>query len=133
MIERVHEHIVGELQQNARTDTVFVITAIALNLITLAVNSIVAGEDDGATASIVMGAFVVLVVVVNTVAVIGLLRGKQTRLKLIDGLLKMYRDQGVEGYYDASLLGNYATRYNLFILAVMAVGAVAVAVPFIIR
>ncbi len=28
MIERVHEHIISELQQNARTDTIFVLKAI---------------------------------------------------------------------------------------------------------
>ena len=31
MIERVHEHIIEELQQNARTDTVSILTAIFLN------------------------------------------------------------------------------------------------------
>ncbi|MBA7702845.1 hypothetical protein ES703_111620 [subsurface metagenome] len=31
MIERVHEHIIGELGTNTRTDTIFVITAIILN------------------------------------------------------------------------------------------------------
>jgi len=31
MIERVHEHIITELQQNVRTDTIFVQIAIVLN------------------------------------------------------------------------------------------------------
>ena len=134
MIERVHEHIITELQQNTRTDTVFIITAILLNLVVLAVNSIVAAEsDESATTTIVMFMFVSLVIVVNVVVIFGLLRGKQTRLKLINGLLKMYKDQGVEGYYDASLLSNYNIRYNLFILAVVFIGVIAIAVPFVIR
>jgi hypothetical protein len=33
MIERVHEHVVSELQQSAKTDTVFVVTAVLFNLI----------------------------------------------------------------------------------------------------
>ena len=66
-------------------------------------------------------------------AVFGLLKGKQTRLKLTNGLLKMYQDQGVDGYYDPSLLGHYDTRYNLFILAVVFTGLVAIIVPFVIR
>jgi len=41
MIERVHEHIITELQQNARTDTIFILTAIFLNLTALGVNSCV--------------------------------------------------------------------------------------------
>jgi hypothetical protein len=134
MIERVHEHIITELQQNTRTDTIFILTAILLNLVVLAVNSITAtAEDESTTTTIVMSLFVCLLIVVNLVVIFGLQKGKQTRLKLIDGLLKMYRDQGVEGYYDASLLSNYNTRYNLFILAVVCIGVVAIVVPFVIR
>ncbi len=134
MIERVHEHIVTELQQNTRTDTIFIITAILLNLVTLGVNSIVAAESDqSVTTTIVMFMFVSLLIVVNVVVIFGLLKGRQTRVKLINGLLKMYKDQGVEGYYDASLLSNYNTRYNLFILVVVFIGLIAIVLPFVIR
>lgn len=133
MIERVHNHIVTELQQNTRTDTIFIITAILLNLVILATNSIMATDDHSTTTTIVMILFVCLLVVVNTVVIFGLLKGKQTRVKLINGLLKMYKDQNVEGYYDASLLTNYNTRYNLFILAVVFLGLIAIVVPFITR
>jgi len=134
MIERVHEHIITELQQNTRTDTIFIITAILLNLVILATNSIIAGgEEQSVTTTVVMSMFVGLLIVVNAVVIFGLLKGKQTRIKLINGLLKMYKDQGVEGYYDASLLSNYDTRYNLFILAVVFLGVIAIVVPFVIR
>jgi len=76
--------------------------------------------------------FVCLVIVINLVVVIELLRGKETRIKLINGLLKMYKDQGVEGYYDASLLSNYSTRYNLFLLAVVVTGLIAIVVPAVL-
>ena len=69
---------------------------------------------------------------VNFVAEIGLIRGRQTRAKLLNGLLKMYKDQGVEGYYDPSLLGDYKTRYNLFMLAVLSTGLVALIIPFVL-
>lgn len=133
MIERVHEHIVTELQQNARTDTIFVLAAIVLNLIALGINAGIAASNGGATATIVMFTFVALVLIVNFVAEVGLIRGRQMRVKLLDGLLKMYRDQGVEGYYDPSLLINYNTRYNLFMLTVLFTGLVAIIVPFIVR
>jgi len=133
MIERVHEHIVSELNQSARTDTIFILTAIILNLLTLAINTIAAQSRDSTTTTTIMGIFVCLIIVVNIVAVFGLLKGKQTRAKLINGLLKMYKDQGVDGYYDESLLSNYDTRYNLFILAVVVTGLIAIIVPFIIR
>ena len=134
MIERVHEHIISELNTNARTDTIFVLTAIILNLVALGVNSgMASGRNDNSTATIVMFTFVVLILVVNFVAEIGLIRGRQMRRKLLDGLLKMYKDQGVEGYYDASLISDYKTRYNLFMLAVLVTGIIAVVIPFIIR
>jgi len=133
MIERVHEHIITELQQNTRTDTIFILTAILLNLIALGVNSGVSSQSDkDMTTWIVFFTFVCLVIVVNFVVVFGLLRGKQTRIKLINGLLKMYKDQGVEGYYDPSLLGNYNTRYNLFLIAVVFTGLIAIVVPTVL-
>ena len=129
MIERVHEHIINELQQNARTDTVFILTAILLNLLTLGINSGVASDaDSGATMTTVFTTFIILVLVVNFVVVIGLQKGKQTRIKLINGLLRMYKDQGVEGYYDASLISNYSTRYNLFLLVAVFTGLIAIVV-----
>lgn len=133
MIERVHEHIIGELGTNARTDTIFVITAIILNLVTLGINSGLASSRGDTTQTIVMFTFVALIIVVNFVAEIGLIRGRQMRKKLLNGLLKMYKDQGVEGYYDASLMGDYALRYNLFMLTVLFTGLIAIIIPFVIR
>jgi hypothetical protein len=134
MIERVHQHIVSELHQGSRTDLVFVITAVLLNLLTLAVNSSIAQESRESSANtIVMALLIVLTVVINLVATLGLLKGKQTRARLLQGLLTMYNDQGVAGYYDASLLANYGARYNLFILAVVAMGLIAIAVPLVVR
>ena len=133
MIERVHEHIISELNTNTRTDTIFVITGIILNLLVLGINSAVASSGPSNTQIIVMFTLVALVIVVNIVVEMGLLRGRQTRTKLLNGLLKMYKDQGVEGYYDPSLLGDYKVRYNLFMLAVLFTGIVAIVIPFVIR
>jgi hypothetical protein len=133
MIERVHEHIIEELRTNTRTDTIFVLTAIFLNLITLLVNSIVAQGGPTFTKNVVMFTFVALILVVNYVAEVGLIKGRQTREKLLDGLVKMYKDNGVEGYYDISLLGAYRTRYTLFMVTVLFTGLVALIIPFIVR
>ena len=133
MIERVHEHIISDLRANTWTDIIFVITAIILNLLTLGINTAVAAGGEGGITTIVMFTFVLLLIVVNLVVEIGLIRGRQTRVKLLNELLKMYQDQGVEGYYDSSLLSDYSTRYNLFMLAVLATGLVALIIPFMIR
>ena len=74
-----------------------------------------------------------LLIVVNLVVEMGLIKGRQTRKKLLDGLLRMYKDQGVEGYYDPSLLADYRVRYNLFMVVVLAFGLIALVVPFVVR
>ncbi len=134
MIEQVHKHIISELQQNTRTDTIFIIIAIILNFLALGINSAMADASrDESELFIVMFIIVALAIVVNTIVIFGLIKGKQSRQKLIKGLLKMYKDQKVEGYYDPTLLINYNTRYNLFLLAVVSTGAIAIAIPFVIR
>ncbi len=140
MIERVHEHIINELNTNTRTDTIFVVTGIILNLIILAINASMAGiaatSGDGGAGGITNAIFwvmIALLLVVNLVVEVGLIKGRQTRKKLLDGILKMYKDQGVEGYYDPSLLGDYRVRYNLFMLVVLAFGLVALIIPFVVR
>ncbi|MEI6140382.1 MAG: hypothetical protein WCP85_14025 [Mariniphaga sp.] len=134
MIEHVHNHITSELQQNTKSDIIFILSSILLNLITLAVNSgMVEKSRTDNSALAVMFVFVFLLVVVNIVVIFGLLKGKETRMKLINGLLSMYKDQNVAKYYDETLLSNYNVRYNLFILVVICTGVIATIVPFIVR
>ncbi len=134
MIERLHEHIIDELRTSARTDTVFILTSMLLNFIALGINTSIASESDGISSSTItiFFIFIVLILVVNSVAVIGLLKGKQTRYKLLNGLLKMYKDHNVEGYYDPSILVSYNTRYTLFTITVAFTGFIAIAVPVVI-
>lgn len=134
MLEQVHKHITTELQQNTKTDTIFILTAILLNLIALAVNSGLVDSSRTKTSFLVtMFLFVVLIIIVNMVVIFGLTKGKQTRALLINGLIQMYKDQKVDKYYDSTLLGNYNTRYNLFILVVVLTGFISIVVPFVLR
>ena len=134
MLDKMHDHITAELQQNTKTDIIFILTSILLNLITLAVNSGLVEKSRTENSSLfVMFVFVALIIVVNFVVIIGLLKGKQTRVKLEKGLLLMYKDQNISKYYDETLLGNYTIRYNLFLLVVVFTGLIATVVPFILR
>ncbi|MEN8155953.1 MAG: hypothetical protein ABFS10_03315 [Bacteroidota bacterium] len=134
MIEKIHDHITTELGQNTRTDTIFILSSIMLNLISLGVNSsFVSSSRTESTYLVVMFIFVALIVLINAVAIFGLLKGKQTRSILLEGLLTMYKDQNLEKYYDPALLGNYNVRYKLFIMVVVFTGVIAIVVPFIIR
>ena len=138
MLSQVHEHIVKELGESSRTDTIFVLTAIIFNLIVLGINSGVAAaamDEDGNTTTydIILVVFIVMTVVLNVVAVAALMLGRRTRKTLIEGLVAMYRDNDVDKYYDPSLMSNYGLRYLLFggIIAILAITSVAV--PLIIR
>lgn len=138
MLEKIHQHIVSELNQGAKTDTIFVITAIVFNLIVLGVNSGVAGsatdqDTYSAVSDVVLVVFVILLVFVNSISVTALTVGKQTRHKLLNGLLTMYSDNDVDKYYDTSLLTNYDKRYTLFTGVILCLAATAVIVPLIIR
>jgi len=133
MIEHVHKHITTELQQNTKTDTIFILAAILLNLITLGINSGMAELTmDDNVYYLIMFIFVALIVMVNLVVVFGLVKGKQTREKLLSGLIQMYKDQKVDQYYDESLLSNYSVRYNLFLLVVISTGIIACVIPFLL-
>jgi hypothetical protein len=134
MLEHVHKHITSELQQNAKTDIIFILASIALNLITLGINSgLVEKSRTDDTVIMVMFIFVGLVILINIVAIFALLKGKQTRTKLLNGLITMYRDQQVDKYYDESLLSSYSVRYNLFIMVVVCTGVISIIVPFVMR
>jgi hypothetical protein len=137
MLEQVHQHIVSELQQSSRTDTIFVVTAVVFNLIVRGINSAVAdtaaSNGGDAASDIILGVFVAMSLLVNSIAVTALLFGKGTRDKLLNGLLTMYRDNSVDQYYDASLLINYGRRYLLFIGVILCLAITGIVVPLIIR
>ena len=96
MLSQVHDHIVKELGESSRTDTIFVLTAIVFNLIVLAVNSSVATaavtEEATTTFDLILVVLGIVVVLLNVVALTALILGRRTRRLLLDGLVAMYRD-----------------------------------------
>ena len=137
MLGQVHEHIVRELGESSRTDTIFVLTAIVFNLIVLAVNSGVSTEakleDADASYDIILGVFIAMSVLLNAVALVALVIGRRTRQTLLAGLVAMYRDNEVAKYYDPSLMSNYGVRYLLFAAVIGLLALTAIVVPLIIR
>ena len=89
MLHEIHGHMVGELQQNARTDTVFVIAAVLFNLVVLGINWGVAheasqgrntGEND-----LILGMLILGTILINAFAIKALSAGKSSRQKLVMG------------------------------------------------
>ncbi len=135
MKERMHEEMTSEMRQGTRTDTIVVITAIVLNLILLSINcplAIGAAKAMGLTLKLIFFVLLALVVVLNVVSVYALSKGKERRAKLTEGLLKMYQEEGMEKYYDPSVIKGYSARYTVFTIAVLAFGAIGLLIPLII-
>ncbi len=145
MLGQVHDHIVRELGESSRTDTIFVLTAIVFNLIVLAINSgistaAIAEETSAAsdpittaTYDVLLTVFIIMTVVLNIVAVAAIVLGRRNRRILLAGLVTMYRDNQVDKYYDPSLMSNYGVRYLLFTGVIATLAVTAIIVPLVIR
>ena len=137
MLDKVHQHIINELQQAARTDTIFVLTSVLFNLIVLAINSAVAGsavsEHGKSSDDVILIVFIMMILVVNWVSVKALSSGKSTRSRLLNGLISMYKDNDVNKYYDPTILDNYGKRYSSFTIVILNIALTAIIVPLVIR
>jgi len=143
MLRELHEHVVSELQQSSRADTVFVVTAVLFNLIVLGINwGVASGGSSGSETGTrgrppqndwILAVLIFAAVLINLFSVRALLAGRDTRKKLISGLILMYRDNSLEKYYDSSLLDTYETRYRLFVAVLFSLFAISVIVPLLER
>ena len=137
MLKEIHGHMVNELQQNAKTDTIFVVAAVLFNLVVLGINWNVAhqasrGHNPGQN-DFILGLLIFGTVLINIFAIRALMAGKSSREKLLMGLKQMYEDNDVAKYYDDDLTGTYGARYTLFTLVLAVLAAIAIVVPLIAR
>jgi hypothetical protein len=137
MLREIHEHVVSELQQNAKTDTVFVVSAVLFNLVVMGINwgvaSGTAENNHPPQNDWILGLLIIATVLVNYFSFRALLTGRETRKKLLNGLIAMYQDNGVDKYYDPSLLESYGNRYKLFVAVIASLATVSIVIPLIER
>ena len=137
MLKEIHGHMVHELQQNARTDTVFVVAAVLFNLVVLGINWGVASEASRGRHSgendLILGLLIVGTLLINAFAFKALGAGRTTRDRLVTGLRQMYADNDVAKYYSEDLLASYRARYTLFTLMLIVLAVIAIVVPLIAR
>ena len=137
MLKEVHEHILSELQQSSRTDTIFVVSAVIFNLVVLGINWSVATPDRNqihpVSDDIILSLLIAATILINLFVVRALLTGRDTRKKLLHGLVSMYKDNNVEKYYDESLLNAYGFRYKLFVVVLLIIAVIAIFVPLLMR
>ena len=143
MLEKTHDHLLAEIEQGNRTDTIVVIVTVLFNTIALCSNSTVsaifwtAGLSGGDVAplgiNLYLAVFAALTIGVNAIAFIGLLQGRSVREKLLTGLVSMYSDNEVDKYYDRSLLSNYRNRYLIFAAIMILFALAAIVLPLVLR
>ncbi len=147
MKERIHEQISHELKQATRLDTKIAIIAIVVSLILFTIAMLFAFSTTGSiigilggmrstvfniAPTIIMFVSILAILAINWYSVTTLLKNKKQRAKMNKGLMKLYKDTGVAQYYDGSIFKGYETRYNLFAIMLIAVGAVSVIAPLVI-
>lgn len=137
MLKEIHNHIVNELQQNAKTDTVFVVAAVLFNLVVLGINWGVAHEasrgNNTGENDLILGLLICGTLLINIFSTRALIAGRTSRERLLHGLKRMYEDNDVAKYYDDDLLGTYRARYTLFTLVLSVLAAIAIGVPLVAR
>jgi heme/copper-type cytochrome/quinol oxidase subunit 2 len=146
MKERIHEQISNELKQAMRMDTITVIIAIVVSFTLFIAAMIFAASTTGSimgsmtgfrsTSINIANTIIMFVVIIATVAIDWyairtLLNHKKQRGKLNEGLMKLYKDEGMDQYYDGSIFKGYETRYDLYTVILGAVGAVSVIAPLV--
>ncbi len=136
MIKKLHDQITTELGQSSRTDTIFVVTAIVFNLVVLGINSALsdtAVDQNNLQSNLIFYVFILVTLLINSASLTALLIGRRTRNRLLEGIIRMYKDNKVDQYYPSELLSAYGTRYLLFASVIVLLGITAIVVPLIIR
>lgn len=136
MLKEVHDHVVSELQQNSRTDTIFVVVAVLFNLVVLGINwGVASSRPEGRSPQNdwILVLLILATVAINILAGRALIAGSQSRKRLLNGLVLMYADHGVDKYYDATLLDTYGTRYRLFLAVLFILAGISIVVPLLER
>ena len=147
MQEPIHEQISHELKSATRLDTKITIICIVVTLILFTMAVCFAMSSTGSVSSIlsmaksrvfntapaiIMFVIILAICAINWFSITTLLNNKKQRAKLNKGLVKFYKDQGVAQYYDGSIFKSYETRYNLFVVMLISVGAVSVITPLVL-
>ncbi len=131
MIKELHNHIINEIQQSTRTDTVFVVSAVIFNLVALAINWSTATESDPGSGVWIMIVLTAAILLINLISIRAVTAGNNIRSRLTKGLIDMYKDNSVDKYYDSRLILNYETRSKLYTTVLVILGSIAIIIPVI--
>lgn len=132
MLPQLHQHVLSELDRSVRADTVFVFGAVVLDVVSIAANSALASSK-GTAGEIVFWLLMAGVLIVTVVAAAALRNGTKGCFAYHEALMSMYEKQGVAEYFPKEGIRTGLTRYRLYFGLVCVLGAIAVAVPLIVK
>ena len=132
MLPQLHQHVLSELDRSVRADTVFVFGAVVLDVVSIAANSALASSK-GTAAEVVFWMFMCGVMVVTIIAAAALRNGTKGCLAYHEALMSMYEKQGVAEHFPKEAIRTGLTRYRLYFGLVCVLGAIAIAVPLVVK
>jgi hypothetical protein len=84
------------------------------------------------SSTIIMFITLIIIFIINWYTIRTLLKNKAQRVKLNEGLMKLYKDETMDQYNDGSIFKTYETRYSLFAVIMGSVMALSIIVPLVI-
>jgi hypothetical protein len=155
MKEKILEQTTKELKTAAWIDMLIMVVGVVVTLHLFALAAITAGMSVGSISDAIpsggiLGAlahnnpsfnvvpFIIMIVALAVIVIINwygvrmLMKNKKQRAQANEGLVKLYKDEGLDQYSDGSIYKSYENRYNLFGLILGSLGAMSVVVTLII-
>jgi hypothetical protein len=84
------------------------------------------------SSTIIMFVTLIIIFIINWYAIRTLLKNKAQRVKLNDGMIKLYKDEIMDQYNDGSIYKAYETRYNFLAVIMGSVMSLSIIVPLVI-
>jgi hypothetical protein len=137
MIERIHKHLLSELDRAGRSDTIFVLAGVSFNLLVLFINWGQAGNitstywETNVDSIIIFSKFLVGTVVVSTACLLTLKNSRRICNQYHQALLKIYEDTEVVRYMPEEMVGLGNKRFVLPFIVVGGTGLLAILVPIV--
>ncbi len=132
MLPQLHQHVLSELDRSVRADTVFVFGAVVLDVVSIAASSALADSKGGA-AEAVFWLFMCGVLVVTCIAAAALRNGTKGCLAYHTALISMYEKHGLAEHFPTEGIRTGLIRYRLYFGLVCLLGAIAIAVPLLVK
>ena len=130
MIDRVHQHLLSELERTTQADTVFVVSAVLFNILGLFICWSVVSLSRGDFGNYGIYFLTTLgIIVVSRSALKALQNGRRTCEEINASLTLIYKDAGVEKYIPAALPAMGANRFRLYFVVVAGTSFLAIAIP----